>query len=201
MAAGAPTWTIPPPGTSAGSWLPAPRASSAAGSRRASRTPGARVTGFRPGPAERSADERRVSPGPTSGMRKHSATPLRKQRWSSTWRRRRTGTGASMDEPRADFEDNVMGAVFAAGGGGGSGRPRARVVLASTRQLYGRGRLLPADEGHVVAPAGRPRGPQGKRPNTWCATARRSGASPFAVLRLTNTLRSGAADDGPGGPG
>ena len=105
------------------------------------------------------------------------------------------GHRASMDEPRADFEDNVMGAVSLLAAVA-QRAPRARVVLASTRQLYGRAVFLPADEGHVVAPPD----VHAVHKETAEHLVRHSAAQrgvPFAVLRLTNTYGPGQPTAGP----
>ena len=105
------------------------------------------------------------------------------------------GHRASMDEPRADFEDNVMGAVSLLAAVARRA-PRARVVLASTRQLYGRAESLPADEEHVVAPPD----VHAIHKETAEHLVRHSAAQrgvPFAVLRLTNTYGPGQPTAGP----
>ena len=105
------------------------------------------------------------------------------------------GHRASMDEPRADFEDNVMGAVSLLAAVARRA-PRARVVLASTRQLYGRAESLPADEGHAVAPPD----VHAIHKETAEHLVRHSAAQrdvPFAVLRLTNTYGPGQPTAGP----
>ena len=105
------------------------------------------------------------------------------------------GHGASMDEPRADFEDNVMGTVSLLAAVARRA-PRARVVLASTRQLYGRAASLPADEQHVVAPPDVHAIHKETAEHLVRHSAEQRGV-PFAVLRLTNTYGPGLPTAGP----
>lgn len=102
----------------------------------------------------------------------------------------------SMDEPRADFEDNVMGTVSLLAAVARRA-PRARVVFASTRQLYGPAASLPADEDHVVAPPD----VHAVHKETAEHLVRHSAEQrdvPFSVLRLTNTYGPGQPTAGPG---
>ena len=106
------------------------------------------------------------------------------------------GHQASMDDPRADFEDNVMGTVSLLAAVTGRA-PEARVVFASTRQLYGPAETLPAGEDHRIAP------PDvhavHKEAAEHLVRRRAEGRdAPFAVLRLTNTYGPGQATGGPG---
>ena len=105
------------------------------------------------------------------------------------------GHRASMDEPRADFEDNVMGTVSLLAAVARRA-PGARVVLASTRQLYGRAESLPADEGHVVAPPDVHAVHKEAVEHLVRHSAERRGV-PFAILRLTNTYGPGQPTAGP----
>lgn len=106
------------------------------------------------------------------------------------------GHRASMDEPRSDFADNVMGTVSLLAAVTRRA-PKARVVFASTRQLYGPAETLPAGEDHRIAP------PDVHAVHKETAELLvRHGAedrnAPFAVLRLTNTYGPGQAAAGPG---
>lgn len=105
------------------------------------------------------------------------------------------GHRASMAEPGADFEDNVMGTVslLAAVARRAS---RARVVLASTRQLYGPANSLPADEEHMVAPPDVHAIHKEAAEHLVRHSAERRGV-PFAILRLTNTYGPGQPTAGP----
>lgn len=106
------------------------------------------------------------------------------------------GHRASMDEPRADFEDNVMGTV-ALLAAVARRAPEARVVFASTRQLYGPAESLPAEEGHPVAPPD----VHAIHKETAEHLVRHSAAQrgvPFSILRLTNTYGPGQPTEGPG---
>lgn len=105
------------------------------------------------------------------------------------------GHRASMDEPRADFEDNVMGTVSLLAAVARRA-PRARVVFASTRQLYGRAAALPADEGHVVAPPDVHAVHKETAEHLVRHSAEQRGV-PFGVLRLTNTYGPGQPTAGP----
>ncbi|MDE3261897.1 MAG: NAD-dependent epimerase/dehydratase family protein [Acidobacteriota bacterium] len=105
------------------------------------------------------------------------------------------GHRASIDEPRADFDDNVMGTVSLLAAVARRA-PRARVVLASTRQVYGRAASLPADEAHVVAPPDI----HSIHKETAEHLVRHSGEQrgvPCSVLRLTNTYGPGQPTAGP----
>src|SRR5829696_4114966 len=57
----------------------------------------------------------------------------------------------SMQDPYSDLEHNCRGPVTVLEAERGVA-PEARVVFASTRQLYGRPRYLPVDEAHPVNP-------------------------------------------------
>lgn len=99
------------------------------------------------------------------------------------------GHRASMDEPRADFEDNVMGTVSLLAAVARRA-PQARVVLASTRQLYGPAESLPADEGHRVAPPDVHAIHKETAEHLVRHSAEQRGV-PFSILRLTNTYGPG----------
>lgn len=106
------------------------------------------------------------------------------------------GHRASMAEPRADFEDNVMGTVSLLAAVTRQA-PGARVVFASTRQLYGPAETLPAGEDHRVAPPD----VHAVHKETAEHLVRHRAEdrdAPFAVLRLTNTYGPGQAAAGPG---
>ena len=105
------------------------------------------------------------------------------------------GHRASMDEPRADLEDNVMGTVSLLAAVARRA-PRARVVFASTRQLYGPAESLPADEGHVVAPPDVHAIHKETAEHLVRHGAEQRGV-PFSVLRLTNTYGPGQPTAGP----
>jgi len=105
------------------------------------------------------------------------------------------GHRASMDEPRADFEDNVMGTVSLLAAVARRA-PRARVVLARTRQLYGRAASRPADEGHAVAPPDVHAIHKETAEHLVRHSAEQRGVS-FSVLRLTNTYGPGQPTAGP----
>ena len=105
------------------------------------------------------------------------------------------GHRASMDEPRADFEDNVMGTVSLLAAVARRA-PRARMVFASTRQLYGRAASLPADEGHAVAPPDVHAIHKETAEHLVRHSAEQRGVS-FSVLRLTNTYGPGQPTAGP----
>ena len=105
------------------------------------------------------------------------------------------GHRASMDEPRADFEDNVMGTVSLLAAVARR-VPRARVVFASTRQLYGRAASLPVDEGHAVAPPDVHAIHKETAEHLVRHSAEQRGVS-FSVLRLTNTYGPGQPTAGP----
>ena len=105
------------------------------------------------------------------------------------------GHRESMDEPRADFEDNVMGTVSLLAAVA-KRAPRARVVFASTRQLYGRAECLPAGEDHRVAPPDI----HAVHKETAEHLVRHSAEARdvrFSVLRLTNTYGPGQPTTGP----
>ena len=105
------------------------------------------------------------------------------------------GHRQSMDEPRADFEDNVMGTVSLLAAVA-KRAPRARVVFASTRQLYGRAKRLPAGEDHRVAPPDI----HAVHKETAEHLVRHSAEARdvrFSVLRLTNTYGPGQPTTGP----
>ena len=105
------------------------------------------------------------------------------------------GHRASMDEPRADFEDNVMGTVSLLAAVVRRA-PRARVVLASTRQLYGPAESLPAGEGHRVAPPDVHAIHKETAEHLVRHSAEQRGV-PFGILRLTNTYGPGQPTAGP----
>ncbi len=105
------------------------------------------------------------------------------------------GHRRSMDQPRADFEDNVMGTVSLLAAVL-KRAPRARVVFASTRQLYGRAESLPAAEDHPLAPPD----VHSVHKETAEHLVRHSAAArgaPYSILRLTNTYGPGLPTDGP----
>ena len=105
------------------------------------------------------------------------------------------GHRQSMEEPRADFEDNVMGTVSLLAAVA-KRAPRARVVFASTRQLYGRAERLPAGEDHRVAPPD----VHAVHKETAEHLVRHSAEARdvrFSVLRLTNTYGPGQPTTGP----
>ena len=106
------------------------------------------------------------------------------------------GHRASMDEPRADFEENVMGAVSLLAAVARRA-PEARVVLASTRQLYGPAASLPANEDHPVAPPDVHAVHKEAAEHLVRHSAEQRGV-PFAILRLTNTYGAGQPIAGPG---
>ena len=105
------------------------------------------------------------------------------------------GHRASMDEPRADFEGNVVGTV-ALLAAVTRRAPRARVVLASTRQLYGRAESLPVDEEHMVAPPDVHAIHKETVEHLVRHSAEQRGV-PCSVLRLTNTYGPGQPTAGP----
>ena len=105
------------------------------------------------------------------------------------------GHRASMAEPRADFEDNVMGTVSLLAAVARRA-PGARVVLASTRQLYGPAESLPAAEEHAVAPPDVHAIHKETAEHLVRHSAEKRGA-PFSVLRLTNTYGPGQPTAGP----
>ena len=105
------------------------------------------------------------------------------------------GHAESMEQPRSDFRDNALGtiALLRAVAERASG---ARVVLASTRQLYGPAERLPADESHRVSP------PDVHSVHKELAEhlVRHDAATrraPHAILRLTNTYGPGQPFTGP----
>ena len=105
------------------------------------------------------------------------------------------GHRESMDEPQADFEGNVMGTVSLLAAVA-TRAPRARVVFASTRQLYGRAERLPAGEDHRVAPPDI----HSVHKETAEHLVRHSAEARdvrFSVLRLTNTYGPGQPTTGP----
>ena len=105
------------------------------------------------------------------------------------------GHRQSMEEPRADFEDNVMGTVSLLAAVA-KRAPRARVVFASTRQLYGRAERLPAGEDHRVVPPD----VHAVHKETAEHLVRHSAEARdvrFSVLRLTNTYGPGQPTTGP----
>lgn len=106
------------------------------------------------------------------------------------------GHRASMAEPGADFEDNVMGTVSLLAAVARRA-PRARVVLASTRQLYGPANSLPADEEHMVAPPDVHAIHKEAAEHLVRHSAEQRGVL-FSVLRLTNTYGPGQPTTGPG---
>ena len=106
-----------------------------------------------------------------------------------------SGHRRSMDEPRVDFEDNVMGTVSLLGAVA-ERAPRARVVFASTRQLYGSPERLPAGEDQGIAPPD----VHSVHKETAEHLVRRSAEArgvPFSILRLTNTYGPGQPTAGP----
>ena len=106
------------------------------------------------------------------------------------------GHRASMEEPRADFEDNVMGTVSLLAAVARRA-PKARVVFASTRQLYGPAATLPAGEDHRIAPPDVHAVHKETAEHLVRHSAGERGAS-FSVLRLTNTYGPGQPTSGPG---
>lgn len=97
----------------------------------------------------------------------------------------RNGHGESMEEPLADFEDNVMGTIAVLAAAAASA-PRARLVFASTRQLYGAAGHLPVGEDHSIDPPD----VHSVHKETAEHLLRRGAAErgvPLSILRLTNT--------------
>ena len=107
-----------------------------------------------------------------------------------------SGHRASMEAPRADFEDNVMGTISVLGAVARRA-PEARVVFASTRQLYGPAEALPAGEDHRIAPPDVHAVHKETAEHLVRHSAAERGAS-FSVLRLTNTYGPGQPTSGPG---
>lgn len=105
------------------------------------------------------------------------------------------GHRESMDRPLADFEDNVLGTVSLLAAVAEQA-PRARVVFASTRQLYGRAERLPANEDHRVAPPDVHSVHKEAAEHLVRHGAGERGAG-FAILRLTNTYGPGQPTAGP----
>ena len=106
------------------------------------------------------------------------------------------GHRASMEDPRADFEDNVMGTVSLLAAVARRA-PEARVVFASTRQLYGPAATLPVGEDHRIAPPDVHAVHKETAEHLVRHDAERRNAS-FSVLRLTNTYGPGQPTGGPG---
>lgn len=106
------------------------------------------------------------------------------------------GHRASMEAPRADFEDNVMGTISLLAAVVRRA-PEARVVFASTRQLYGPAAALPAGEDHRIAPPDVHAVHKETAEHLVRHSADERGAS-FSVLRLTNTYGPGQPTGGPG---
>ena len=106
------------------------------------------------------------------------------------------GHRASMEAPRADFEDNVMGTISLLAAVARRA-PEARVVFASTRQLYGPAATLPAGEDHRIAPPDVHAVHKETAEHLVRHSAGERGAS-FSVLRLTNTYGPGQPTSGPG---
>ena len=107
-----------------------------------------------------------------------------------------SGHRASMAEPRADFEDNVMGTISLLAAVA-ERAPGARVVFGSTRQLYGPAERLPANESHRIAPPD----VHSVHKETAEHLVRHSAAERgvlFSVLRLTNTYGPDQPTAGPG---
>ncbi len=102
------------------------------------------------------------------------------------------GHRASMENPVADFEDNVMGLLGVMRSVGGS----TRVVLASTRQLYGAAESLPVNEDHPVRPPDVHSVHKEAAEHLLRLLAPEDGGC--AALRLTNTYGPGQPLDGPG---
>lgn len=105
------------------------------------------------------------------------------------------GHRESMEHPLADFEGNVLGMMRLLAAAG-ERAPRARLVFASSRQLYGPAESLPAREDHRLAP------PDVHSVHKEAAEhlGRRfceARAAPFSVLRLTNTYGPGQPTEGP----
>ena len=106
------------------------------------------------------------------------------------------GHRESMEAPRSDFEDNVMGTVSLLAAVA-KRAPRARVTFASTRQLYGRAERLPAGEDHPVAPPDVHSVHKEAAEHLVRHDAEVRGVG-FSVLRLTNTYGPGQPTRGPG---
>ena len=105
------------------------------------------------------------------------------------------GHRASMEEPLADFGDNVLGTISLLAAVA-ERAPAARVVFASTRQLYGPAEGLPVDESHRVNPPD----VHSVHKETAEHLVRHNAAerdAPYAILRLTNTYGPGQPLDGP----
>ena len=105
------------------------------------------------------------------------------------------GHRESMERPLDDFGDNVMGtiALLAAVA---KRAPGARVVFASTRQLYGPAERLPAAESHRIAPPDVHSVHKETAEHLVRHAAAERGAG-FAILRLTNTYGPGQPLAGP----
>ncbi len=105
------------------------------------------------------------------------------------------GHRESMERPLADFEGNVLGTLRLLRAAA-ERAPAARIVFASTRQLYGRAHRLPAPENHPVEP-----------PDVHAVhkeTAEHLGrhfskqrSIPFTALRLTNLYGPAQPTRGP----
>ena len=107
----------------------------------------------------------------------------------------RNGHGESMEEPLADFEDNVMGTVAVLAATAASA-PKARLVFASTRQLYGVAGHLPVGEDHAIDPPD----VYSVHKETAEHLLRRGAAErgvPLSILRLTNTYGPDQPTAGP----
>lgn len=105
------------------------------------------------------------------------------------------GHGESMEHPLADFGDNVLGTISLLGAVA-ERAPDARVVFASTRQLYGTAERLPANESHRVNPPDVHSAHKETAEHLVRHGADQRGAG-FAILRLTNTYGPGQPLTGP----
>ena len=105
------------------------------------------------------------------------------------------GHRESMDRPLADLEDNVMGTISVLAAAAECA-PKARLVFASTRQLYGAARHLPARENHPVAPPDVHAVHKETAEHLVRCSAAARGAR-FSILRLTNTYGPGQPTAGP----
>ena len=104
------------------------------------------------------------------------------------------GHAESMERPLADFGDNVLGTVSLLAAVA-ERAPSARVVIASTRQLYGPATRLPVDESHRINPPD----VHSVHKETAEHLVRHNAAerdAPYAILRLTNTYGPGQPLDG-----
>lgn len=105
------------------------------------------------------------------------------------------GHRESMERPLTDLGDNVLGTISLLGAVADRAS-NARVVFASTRQLYGPAEHLPATESHPIAPPDvhSVHKETAEHLVRHSAAERRAG---FAILRLTNTYGPGQPLSGP----